>query len=202
MVKNTFGGNKHKSQARKFTTNKPSNKLRIAEVDGEIYCVVTKMLGNSMFYAYGIDDVGRLGHIRGKFSGRGKRDNIVEVGKWVLLGEREWDIKKDRQKTGSDSEIVIKCDLLEVYNDLDKERLKDSVDENWYILISKHTGTNSKGNENNNTDELFKFTNEREEESQKILDELANNRLNIIDLKRTTQNPNEDANDWIDIDDI
>ena len=202
MVKNTFGGNKHKSQARKFTTNKPSNKLRIAEVDGEIYCVVTKMLGNSMFYAYGIDDVGRLGHIRGKFSGRGKRDNIVEVGKWVLLGEREWDIKKDRKKTVSDSEIVIKCDLLEVYNDLDKERLKDSVDENWYILISKDTGTNSKGNEHNNTDELFKFTTEREEESQKILDELANNRLNIIDLKRTNQNTNDDINDWIDIDDI
>jgi translation initiation factor IF-1 len=202
MVKNTFGGNKHKSQARKFTSNKPSNKLRIAEVDGEIYCVVTKMLGNSMFYAYGIDEVGRLGHIRGKFSGRGKRDNIVEVGKWVLLGEREWDIKKDIKKTASDLDIVIKCDLLEVYNELDKERLKDSVDENWSVLICKDTS--SKGNEYNNKDELFQFTTEREEESQKILDELANNRLNIIDLKRTNPNTNtnEDPNDWINIDDI
>ena len=158
------------------------------------------MLGNSMFYAYGLDEVGRLGHIRGKFTGRGKRDNIVEVGKWVLLGEREWDIKKDRKKTGSDSEIVIKCDLLEVYNELDKERLKDSVDENWSILIYKDTS--SKGNENSIKDELFQFTTEREEESQKILDELSNNKLNIIDLKRTNHNSPEDANDWINIDDI
>jgi initiation factor 1A len=193
MVKNTFGGNKHKSQARKFTNSKSSNKLRTAEEEGEIYCVVTKMLGNGMFYAHGIDEVKRLGHIRGKFSGRGKRDNNVEIGKWVLLGEREWDIKKDKS-----NKEIIKCDLLEVYNDLDKERLTDTVDVKWSVLIAEDISKET------NKDELFQFTNEREEESQKILDELANNRLNVIEFKTINKNTTEitDANDWINIDDI
>ena len=190
MVKNTFGGNKHKSQARKFTNTKASNKLRIAEEEGEIYCVVTKMLGNGMFYAHGIDEHKRLGHIRGKFSGRGKRDNNVEIGKWVLLGEREWDIKKEK----TDKEIIIKCDLLEVYNDLDKERLKDTVDAKWSVLITENT-SNEK-----TKDELIYFTNDKEEETQRILDELANNKLNIIEFKKTEDA--NDNNDWIDINDI
>jgi initiation factor 1A len=192
MVKNTFGGNKHKSQARKFTTVKASNKLRIAEVDGEVYSVVTKMLGNGMFYAHGIDGLKRLGHIRGKFSGRGKRDNIVETGKWVLLGEREWDIYKEK----SDKQII-KCDLLEVYNELDKERLKDTVAENWSVLITEEP----KDKEHYNN-ELFEFTTEKEEECQKILDELANNKSKVIQFKVEEINEKEDANDWINIDDI
>jgi initiation factor 1A len=192
MVKNTFGGNKHKSQARKFTTIKASNKLRIAEVDGEVYSVVTKMLGNGMFYAHGIDGLKRLGHIRGKFSGRGKRDNIVETGKWVLLGEREWDIYKEK----SDKQII-KCDLLEVYNELDKERLKDTVAENWSVLIMEEP----KDKEHYNN-ELFEFTTEKEEECQKILDELANNKSKVIQFKVEEINEKEDANDWINIDDI
>lgn len=190
MVKNTFGGNKHKSQARKFTNTKSSNKLRIAEEEGEIYCVVIKMLGNGMFYAHGIDGFKRLGHIRGKFSGRGKRDNNVEIGKWVLLGEREW----DSQKTKS-NERIIKCDLLEVYNDLDKERLKDTVDAQWSVLVTENTS-----NENNN-DQLFQYINEKEEETQRILDELASNKLNVIEFKNTAEKSN-DNNDWIDINDI
>jgi initiation factor 1A len=187
MVKNTFGGNKHKSQARKFTNVKSSNKLRIAEEEGEIYSVVTNMLGNGMFYAYGIDQRKRLGHIRGKFSGRGKRDNIVEIGKWVLLGEREWDINKQK-----DDNQIIKCDLLEVYNDLDKERLKDTVSEEWSVLISQNPQEKT-----NRKDELFEFSTEKDEECQKILAELNNNKSKVIEFSQK-----EDANDWINIDDI
>ena len=119
MVKNVHGGNKHKSQGRKFTTVKASNKLRIAENDGELYAIVTKMLGNGMFDAFCIDGITRLAHIRGKFSGRGKRDNFVEVGKWVLVGEREWDIQSNADKKKI---AKLKCDLLEVYSDLDKDK--------------------------------------------------------------------------------
>jgi len=188
MVKNTFGGNKHKSQARKFTNVKSSNKLRIAEEEGEIYSVVTNMLGNGMFYAYGIDQQKRLGHIRGKFSGRGKRDNIVEVGKWVLLGEREWDINKEKN-----DKQIIKCDLLEVYNELDKERLKDTVSEKWSILISQ----DPKEQTTTYKEDLFEFSSEKDEECKKIMEELANSKSKVIEF--TTK---EDANDWINIDDI
>jgi initiation factor 1A len=202
MVKNTHGGNKHKSQARKFTNVKASNKLRIAEEDGEIYAVVTNMLGNGMFYAHGIDDCKRLGHIRGKFSGRGKRDNNVEIGKWVLLGEREWDINKDTN-TNKKNQIVKKCDLLEVYNELDKERLKESVSEKWSILISQDTKAST---ELSKKDELFDFTNEKDEECQRILEELTNNKTKAIELKNNSDNldnsDNPNPNDWIDIDDI
>jgi len=196
MVKNTFGGNKHKSQARKFTNVKSSNKLRIAEEEGEIYAVVTNMLGNGMFYAYGIDQTKRLGHIRGKFSGRGKRDNIVEIGKWVLLGEREWDINKEKNKEKKEDQII-KCDLLEVYNNLDKERLKDTVSEKWSILISQDPQQKTKADK----DELFEFSTEKDEECQRILAELANNKSKVIEFT-TKEETNANANDWINIDDI
>ena len=86
MVKNTFGGSSHKKFARKNTVGPKSNKLRVSDDEGEVYAIVTKMLGNNMFHCYCIDDTIRLGHIRGKFTGRGKRDNMVEGGKWVLIG--------------------------------------------------------------------------------------------------------------------
>ena len=44
-----------------------------------------------------------LGHIRGKFTGRGKRDNMLECGKWVLIGLREWDIPSETKSNLSKS---------------------------------------------------------------------------------------------------
>ena len=98
MVKNAFGGNKSKGFARKHnnSSNKVNNNLRISEDEGEIYAIVTKMCGNGMFQCYCIDGVERLCHIRGKFTGRKKRDNIVSSGGWVLIGVREWDNKPDQ----------------------------------------------------------------------------------------------------------
>jgi translation initiation factor 1A len=123
MVKNTFGGNKHKGQARKLvSSNKQSSRLRIAEEEGEIYAQVTKMLGNGMCQVICIDDQPRLCFIRGKFKGRGKRDNTLKTGTLVLIGLREWNM--DKVSTLTDLQ---KCDLLEVYTDLDKERLKKTV---------------------------------------------------------------------------
>lgn len=95
MVKNTQGGSSHKKFARKFNTGGiKNNKLRVSEDEGEIYGIVIKMLGNNMFHCHCMDGIIRLGHIRGKFTGRGKRDNMVECGKWVLIGLREWDISE------------------------------------------------------------------------------------------------------------
>jgi initiation factor 1A len=77
MVKNTHGGSGHKKFGRKYTTSKHSSRLRISENEYEIYAIATKMLGNNMIHCHCIDGIPRLGHIRGKFTGRGKRDNMI-----------------------------------------------------------------------------------------------------------------------------
>ena len=56
---------------------------------------------------------------------RGKRDNMVKVGTWILVGPREYETSREKEK----------CDLLEVYNPNDMEKLKKMEREfNWNIL--------------------------------------------------------------------
>jgi translation initiation factor IF-1 len=155
MVKNTVGGNKHKGQARKFATAKPTHKLRLVEEEGELYGQVCQMLGNGMCYVTTLTARKYLCIIRGKFRGRGKRDNLLKNGTWVLVGAREWEQVKDG--------AAPKCDLLEVYSDLDKEKLKNSVHENWRVFIeneAEKTFTDASLEEN------ILFTNESQEEYQ------------------------------------
>jgi initiation factor 1A len=98
MVKNTTGGSKTKGQARKLVSfdSKASNKmLRISTDIYEVYAQVTKNLGNGMCHVLCADTKTRLCHIRGKFRGRGKRDNLVGLGSWLLVGIREWEKDKD-----------------------------------------------------------------------------------------------------------
>ena len=115
MVKNAKGGNKSKKMGRKFLSAPVDKKIRLAQEEGEIYAVVTKNLGNGMFYAN--DSTGRelMCIMRNKFKGRGKRDNNVSPGGWVLVGVREFE-----------SCAKPKHDLLEVYTDTEKQKLKAS----------------------------------------------------------------------------
>ena len=190
MVKNQFGGNKNKGQARKFVGAKPTNKLRIAESEGEIYAVVLKMNGNGMFHAMGIDKKLRLGFIRGKFSGKGKRDNMVEMGKWVLLGDREWSAA-----TSGDSKI--KSDLLEVYNDGEKERLKSTITAEWSILISSDNSKPAK--ETPDESDMFDFNDNAEMSGQK---ELMSTNSSKSNCKETIVMITEDEFEHVDVDDI
>jgi len=116
MVKNNAGGNKGKGLARKHVNAAKagaSKQLRVATDEAERYAVVSKMLGNGMCYVRLLDGStgDRLCIIRNKFKGRGKRDNILDSGSWVLVGMREWASKQDT------------CDLLEVYNANERDRL-------------------------------------------------------------------------------
>jgi translation initiation factor IF-1 len=115
MVKNDAGGNKGKGLARKHVNAAKcggSKQLRVATDEAEKYAIVSKMLGNGMCYVRLLSGAGeRLCIIRNKFKGRGKRDNILESGSWVLIGMREWSSKQDT------------CDLLEVYNPNERDRL-------------------------------------------------------------------------------
>lgn len=202
MVKNTKGGSGHKKMGRKFTTGVKNNKLRISEQDGEIYSIVLKMCGNGMFHCFGIDGVTRLGHIRGKFSGRGKRDNMVETGKWVLIGLREWDIESSTTTKLSDKkEKMQKCDLLEVYNDSDKQRLRDTLDENWILLDNNDI---SRALPVTGAEDDLVFSSEKDIEREKLITEMQSETAEKISLKLSTTNNkiNEYEDDEINFEDI
>ncbi len=190
MVKNTFGGNKHKSQARKFVNSKPNNKLRLAEYDGEIYAVVTKVLGNNMFHAQCIDGKLRLGHIRGKFSGRGRRDNTIAPGVWVLVGERNFgnidDSKYLNNEANKISDKLEKCDLLEVYNESNKQSLKDSVAMNW----SKLNFDDGSKSHNETMNDSIIFEDENAEELNNILENMDKS----IKISMNNKNKDEEEN--------
>jgi len=166
MVKNTTGGSKTKGQARKFVTAKPSNVLRISQDDCECYAQVVKMLGNGMCHVLCIDGETRLCHIRGKFRGRGKRDNFINNGTWILAGLREWEIGKETSKEGS-KEKLQNCDLLEVYTELDKERLKNTITNiNWSMFVSN----DNKLSNLTEKDETIEFTDDRMEEYRQLVE--------------------------------
>jgi initiation factor 1A len=125
MVKNTTGGNKGKGMARKNVNGaKQPSKLRVVAEEGELYAVVVKILGGSICSVVGMDNVERHCHIRGKFRGGHRRDNMLKAGTLVLVGD--WGF------TSSKAGKAPECDLLEVYSDIEKERLKKSVTNvNW-----------------------------------------------------------------------
>lgn len=191
MVKNTFGGSKAKGQARKFAnaSSKQGKALRLANPDdeSEMYAQVTKYCGNGMCHVLCLDEKTRLCHIRGKFRGRGLKDNLVANGSWILVGLRDWESEK---KT---SDKLENCDLLEVYNDHEKERLKTSEKINWSSFINndnKFVTTSS------DAASSFEFTDEMTSEYTEIMEKTINNKntntINIINNEK----------EIIDVDDI
>ena len=115
MVKNTTGGKGSKGLARKKETAFTC-KLRLPEDDEyEIFAIVTKSLGNCMFHVNCINGLEKLLlRVRGKFSGRNKRNNFISVGTYVLVGLRDFEKPKYEN-----------CDLLEIYSDQEVKRLID-----------------------------------------------------------------------------
>ena len=144
MVKNDAGGNKGKGLARKHVNAAKcgsTKQLRVATDEAEKYAIVSKMLGNGMCYVRLLDGStrDRLCIIRNKFKGRGKRDNILDSGSWVLVGMREWSSKQDT------------CDLLEVYNAAERDRLQKNEPVFKTVEVSSGTSSNgSNGNDGNN----------------------------------------------------
>lgn len=130
MVKNFGGGKRAKGFARKNLNNTKQEKpLRLAQEEGEVYAVCTKYYGNGMCDVFCMDDEVRLCHIRGIFRTRGKRDNCVELGSWLLVGRREFETVVKGKKQN--------CDLLEVYNNSEKAKLRTNVTSvNWNKFAS------------------------------------------------------------------
>ena len=135
MVKNVAGGCNGKKVARKHTT-KGKNELRLSKSSDEKYAIVKKLLGNTCDVICD-DGVDRRCIIRGKFTGRNKRDNMIDSGIYVLVGMREWVDETGRSKQ-SDSGGIRYCDLLEVYNSMERDILRRT--HNVFSSLKDETG--------------------------------------------------------------
>ena len=187
MVKNATGGSKTKGQARKSTSVPSTNRLRISEDECELYAQVTALLGNGMCHVICIDGKTRLCHIRGKFRGRGKRDNFIGRGTWLLVGLRDWESGESKEAKGK----LQNCDLLEVYRDLDKDRLKNSVHVDWSVFVD-----NDKKNSNlEKVQDTVEFMDKGTEEYDLIIKEHSAK-------QDTTFEVDKDTEEEINVDDI
>jgi len=193
MVKNLKGGNKSKQMGRKFVTAPVDRRVRLTVEEGEIYAVVTKMLGNGMFTANDIEGKERLVVMGGKFRGKGKRDNTVTLGSWVMIGERDYE-----------SSSKPKCDLLEVYTDVEKQKLKRSGNPIFLLLKSDHDNATETGK-----DDGISFENEDTEKYKELMNVVAAQTIggdvvanSTTPISRTIHSIVIDGGDDINVDDI
>jgi translation initiation factor IF-1 len=137
MVLNTGGGNKGKLVARKFVKQSGAGSagtktVRVVQDEGEMYAVVSKLFGNCMCKVMCYDGYNRLCIIRKKFTGRRKTDNIVSAGSVLLVGLQSYGAIKPAASVNSSSNKsdnhLPRCDLLYVYTDQEKEKLRKVCD--------------------------------------------------------------------------
>jgi hypothetical protein len=114
-----------------------------------------------------VDGYERLCHIRGKFTGRSKRENALSQGTWVLVGLRQWDAEKEFASKASKTEKknIQKCDLLEIYSSSEREKLR--VQEKIFQDVVAD-GSNS--DNSNDSDDEFKTNHTVEFKDQKTLE--------------------------------
>ena len=119
--------NKGKKGGRKGGYSGGSRAVREKSEEGETYAAIVKVFGGANAEVVCEDGKHRLCVIRGAFRGRNKRDNFLAAGVWVLVGLRDW-------CTHADQEKMEKCDLLCVYREDEKSKLKANAVGNWAAL--------------------------------------------------------------------
>lgn len=187
MVKNNFGGNKAKGFARKNLAKRDAA-LRMANEEGEMYAQAVKVMGGSIASAIDLDGNPLRVHIRGKFRGRGKRDNFIAPGTWLLVGLHDWEAGKSTAKAGD----IRNCDVLEVYSETDKNRLRTSVTSiNWSTFIANDTKTLGE-DETGDHDTGFDFADDATQEYEQLIAAQASLGNTIV----------MDDGEQIDVDDI
>ena len=140
MVYNIGGGNKSKGLARKFVVQSHANSsgsgktVRVVKEDGEQYAIVQKHLGNCMCAVMCSDGYRRLCIIRKKFTGRRKTDNNISSGSVVLVGLHDYSSGgvagggAGGGNGGGNGGDIKRCDLLYVYSEQEKEKLRKVCD--------------------------------------------------------------------------
>ena len=151
MVKNTTGGGNAKRQGRKFANNNRAVDLRKSENILEEYACATKMNGNGVFVTT-FKGKELFCHMRGKFTGRNRKQNLITTGTWVLVGLRDWEKE------------IKNCDLIAVYDRNDVQELQNlpGVDFKYLIKltnrISNFMEDDNADNDDSDEVEAFKFT--------------------------------------------
>lgn len=161
MVKNATGGNKSKGFARKNLV-KGSHALRLPEDPAEIFAQAVKICGGAICRVTDIAGVEMNCHIRGKFRGRGKRDNLIGPGTWLLVGLREWEKEASAGK-------LLNCDLIEVYSETDKNRLRNTITNvNWSLFITNDSKTIGSVYSNEDATDI-QFTDSKTQEYEELI---------------------------------
>ena len=129
MVKNTTGGNKQKGQARKSGSSSNKN-IRLSTSDEERYAMVSRLYGGKICEVHTDNNLKLKCVIRGKFSGKFKRNNAISAGTIVLVGLRSWE-----------KETTV-CDLMEVYDASEVQYIQNLPNINFafYANASKAPG--------------------------------------------------------------
>ena len=158
---------KHLARKHVNGSSQQGNKfLRVSQCKEEVYAYILRLLGNSMCMVRCVDGYERLCHIRGKFTGRSKRENSLSQGTWVLVGLRQWDSEKEFASKASKTEKNIqKCDLLEIYSSSEREKLR--VQEKIFQDVVAD-GSNS--DNTNDSDDEFRTKHSVEFKDQKTLE--------------------------------
>ena len=130
MVKNAFGGSKSKSIARKHESALSHNHVRMVQDPSEKYAIVRKIFGGSICQVFCHDLISRQAIIRGKFRGKGKRNNIISPGTLVLVGLRDFSHSST-------------CDILEVYSSFEFDFLSQKPSFPSFISIDNNLHSDS-----------------------------------------------------------
>lgn len=156
MVLNAGGGNKGKGVARKFVTQNTggggAKTVRLAQAEGETYAIVKQLLGNCMCSVICSDGYKRLCIIRKKFTGRRKADNNVMSGTVVLVGMHDYGGGGSKSAASAAASSALKCDLLYVYGDQEREKLRKVCD-----LSKLNTALGCAGEATRQDDDPIKF---------------------------------------------
>ena len=219
MVKNVKGGSGHKGLARKhvvFASSGPTHTRLKEDVEFERYAIVTTMLGDKCFVLCD-DDKKRLCCIRGKFRGRKKRDNLVVVGGWVLVGLRSFETEKSSSSSSSSSSSYVgKCDLMEIYGDNEKRAMQEKAPADFRNMSEKGAGIGKSKtadpfyDKKEGYDDSFDFVSDMEsdarkmEEAKKLMDlQKIDFAMHDMTCKEGNENDeDEDDDDSFNIDDI
>jgi hypothetical protein len=88
---------------------------------------------------------------------------MIKNGSWIMIGIREYE-------SGGDNKKMKNCDLLEVYNDQDQEKLKQkNTTVNWRLFV-----TNLITNEARDESEEIAFMDDKDEEYSDLMKEQEN----------------------------
>lgn len=135
MVLNNKGGKNGKKMSRKHVNaenqRNEQKKARMPSEEGEFIACATKLLGNGMVLIVDLTKKEYICIIRKKFKGRGKGRNMIQKGTWLMAGKRTYEKQAVSGK-------LLKCDLLEVYNEKEKQILRKQCPEYKWSMFDAY----------------------------------------------------------------